>query len=864
MDEPLKIALSAGIVGGIGGMERNVFTVCKAMEAHTIDIFAMQLWFEKKRDQLHITIDRTKSYDLYLYYAAGSPIYIGDKIDVRKKVLMPSGSDVRSLERKFDYVICQGDDGTKYFDDMRKKALISPCVCIPVDHTVPVRNLPPAFFLTVFNPYDLSRNYDDGMRPTKGYDLLYELADHFALPLVWCHSDQSLEVGHNIVKHSNIMHFHNLSQEKMYYLYEKATAYVSFSREEGFGWSIADALMFDKPIISRNVGVISSLEAEQTGVYVYSNANELKGLLKRRSFECKPYDKTRFSPKRFEQSLWCLAGRSSPSCSQKAKEGKAKTPERPRLSLCMIVKDEEAMLARCLQSVDNWVDEIVIVDTGSTDRTLDIAKAFNAKIYVHPWEGDFSKHRNQSLDYAQGEWILQLDADEELVEDSGSKIRKAIEQQDTDAFFVTLLSPFNEGASCTRESKIRLFRRSPMIRYENRVHEEPKGYQREKVLGATIYHHGYCLGTDEEKIKIKRNIKLIKGQIAEDPENYWHRHNLAASYAANFMFQDAVDEGLRALHLAHEQGRHNSNVLWTYYIVAASYLKMDNLDKAEELALRAVGKASDHLDSHFVLVLVYYQRKQWDKLASHMEAFFQIADQTESSPDQFKGSMILTAGERWRVRVALGDLCLNRDDFQGAQEAFQKALSETTVAWECMKMIGDCYKNQSMWEEASDCYRKSIEKKPEYTDAVLGLAVSAKHLGDVEEAMTCYEEVLQHDPNALEALVNLGDFHYDQGQSRPAGHYYKRALEIESGLLLPSLRLANLSAKRREFEACVAHCEDILRSLGLPCDRTLSSLKDLADLFLVIGHEFDKGKRDDLFMEAAEIAVTIQPELLDS
>jgi hypothetical protein len=119
-------------------------------------------------------------------------------------------------------------------------------------------------------------------------------------------------------------------------------------------------------------------------------------------------------------------------------------------------------------------------------------------------------------------------------------------------------------------------------------------------------------------------------------------------------------------------------------------------------------------------------------------------------------------------------------------------------------------------------------------------------------------------PDSVEALVNLGDVYYEKGQGRMAGKYYTRALEIESGLLLPSLRLANLSAKEGQFEACVVHCEDILRTLRLPCDRTLHSLSDLADLFLVIGHEFEKGKRKDLFMEAAEIAVTIEPTLLES
>lgn len=318
----MKIAISIGIVGGIGGIERNVYTFVKAMEAHMIDIYAMQFiprgfvprgdnvtigWFEKRNDGLHITIDKDKEYDLYFYYAACGPVYIGNHLNVRKKLVLPNGNDVRAIEKYFDYVVCQAEDGIRYFDDMSKKVLITPCVIIPVTHTEPMEGIPSRFFLTVFNSYDLNRQYDDGLKPCKGYDLIYELADHFELPLVWCHSDESLPSKHNIKEHPNIIHFHNLKQEKMYYLYEKATAYVSFSREESFGWSIADAMMFDKPIISRNIGVISSCDFNQKGFYIYDNTLQLQDLLRKDSFENGAYDKECFLPQRFEEKLLSIA-----------------------------------------------------------------------------------------------------------------------------------------------------------------------------------------------------------------------------------------------------------------------------------------------------------------------------------------------------------------------------------------------------------------------------------------------------------------------------------------------------------------------------------------------------------------------------
>ena len=136
---------------------------------------------KKKGGQLHITIEDRKDYDIYFYYAACSPVYIGNYLKARKKVVIPNGNNVREIEKHFDYVFCQAEDGTRYFDNIDKKLSITPCVIIPVDEREPVDNLPPRFFLTVFNPYHRNCVYEDGYKPYKGYDILYELADRFAL-----------------------------------------------------------------------------------------------------------------------------------------------------------------------------------------------------------------------------------------------------------------------------------------------------------------------------------------------------------------------------------------------------------------------------------------------------------------------------------------------------------------------------------------------------------------------------------------------------------------------------------------------------------------------------------------------------------
>src|SRR5471030_2615411 len=112
-----------------------------------------------------------------------------------------------------------------------------------------------------------------------------------------------------------------------------------------------------------------------------------------------------------------------------------------QVSLCMIVKDEEEYLPRCLYSINDIVDEIIIVDTGSSDKTVEIAKSYGAKVYYFKWNSNFSEARNESLKYATKDWILILDADDELRTEYKGNLRLLLNMQlDKNAiyFFETL------------------------------------------------------------------------------------------------------------------------------------------------------------------------------------------------------------------------------------------------------------------------------------------------------------------------------------------------------------------------------------------------------------------------------------------
>jgi len=197
----------------------------------------------------------------------------------------------------------------------------------------------------------------------------------------------------------------------------------------------------------------------------------------------------------------------------------------------MIVKNEEAFLEQCLESVKDYVDEIIVVDTGSTDQTVDIARKYTDKVYFHPWEGSFSKARNQALVYATGDWIFQIDADEELLQGGGEKLREAVrEAGDADAIHVNIISSYSGGRKTARHNFERLFRNNGVIHYEGIVHNRVVGMRSVKASHIELMHYGYNVDEKTAHEKFLRTAGLLKKQIEEDPENPMPHHYLGASY----------------------------------------------------------------------------------------------------------------------------------------------------------------------------------------------------------------------------------------------------------------------------------------------------------------------------------------------
>ncbi|MCL1908648.1 MAG: glycosyltransferase [Holophagaceae bacterium] len=245
------------------------------------------------------------------------------------------------------------------------------------------------------------------------------------------------------------------------------------------------------------------------------------------------------------------------------------------ISLAMIVKNEGATLGHCLESVRPIVDEMVIVDTGSTDKTIEIARSFGARVYHFDWCDDFAAARNESLKYCTGEWILILDADEAIDPLDYEKIRDSCLNPFADSYAPILrhyLATGNlasqDGAPVPNKSAYgegknhpfyvdtetpRLAKAFDGLGFEGRIHETLRNSllshgRSISRLGAVIHHYGK-LFADREEHKSKYYLTLAREEAISNPREKWAQYNLLQQALAANEWEVALEAAKKSLEL---------------------------------------------------------------------------------------------------------------------------------------------------------------------------------------------------------------------------------------------------------------------------------------------------------------------------
>lgn len=266
------------------------------------------------------------------------------------------------------------------------------------------------------------------------------------------------------------------------------------------------------------------------------------------------------------------------------------------ISLTMICKDEEKFIKHCLTSVADFINEIILVDTGSTDNTKQIAIDCGAKVYDFPWTGSFAEARNYALQQASGDWILVLDADEHLAPGSAEIIKEFISGPPAIGRVNVVSKYLDNGEIRYASSPIsRLFPKG--VYYKGSIHEQVVSDLPHRMTSITVNHDGYYQ-TD----KTARNLPMLEKELQKDPNNPYLFMQMAREYKNKHDYLEANRFFTQAYQLATKKEGYYPKLVVDYIY---NLMKLGKLDLGYEVIQAEQEKLSHFPDFHFALGMFY-------------------------------------------------------------------------------------------------------------------------------------------------------------------------------------------------------------------------------------------------------------------
>ncbi|GJQ60190.1 MAG: tetratricopeptide repeat protein [Candidatus Scalindua sp. AMX11] len=451
----------------------------------------------------------------------------------------------------------------------------------------------------------------------------------------------------------------------------------------------------------------------------------------------------------------------------------------PTLSLCMIVKNEEEFLPRCLESVKDYIDEMVIVDTGSTDRTVEIARNYGANIYHHAWENSFCKARNYSLQYATSDWILILDADEEIDSEDAHKLKEVIKDSKVNVIYVPLFCKPLGGNNISISRSNRLFRNHIGLHYEGIVHNFLKDKGASKNAEIKIFHYGYNLNKEQMEKKFVRTTTLLKEQIKKDPSDPIPHYNLAVSYQNKEMDDECIKEALEAIKLFETRKSDQQTRLQALYTASNAFLRKRDLGNAEIYALKALDLYYNYLDIHNVLSSIYFQRKEYDKSLAFTNSYLRLLKEIVSDPTRAIDIPFITIDLEWFAYSRISIIYYEQDNWSEGDKALEIATTCAANVWVPYLAVGKYFYEQKNFNRGERFLQKGVELEPKNRDLLYHVAEVYVNSGMSDKALAHLKMILNAYPGEILAHYRLGLIYSYQNEFDEAIHSFTAVIERE-------------------------------------------------------------------------------------
>lgn len=502
---------------------------------------------------------------------------------------------------------------------------------------------------------------------------------------------------------------------------------------------------------------------------------------------------------------------------------------RPFISAVLITRDEAAVLPRCLDSLKGAVDEIVVLDTGSKDETATLAQERGASVFHAEWPNDFAAARNMALAHAKGDWILWIDADEELVV-APERVR-ALTDAGHGAYDVEIENLVDDRPDGDRfvHPALRFFRRGETTAWEGRVHEQVVGTvgTRVRIEGPFLRHHGYRPSIMTAKDKAARTIGLLEAALEDKPDDVFQRFNLANALLVDGRREEAYDHAVKAtegmasgdsfgalawhvrlqcapdvLKDANLADAAGWGGLFVEYERAQAYLRLGDGERALKASDRAVclpwpkGSAGDRgIGTHKARLV---RAQALSLLNRDTEAMADIEAALPYDPG-FGPMRRLRAEVRRRLGLpyaedlrlaweaapeeiglwaAWTEACEAEADASGLLAAYGALAERQQVSPGILVNWGRALEESNQPARALELFQEAVRRAPDDANACLNCADAFARRGAWADAAHLYETALRLVPGNAQAWFTLGNAYAHSGYSDAAVRAYDRCLAL--------------------------------------------------------------------------------------
>ena len=446
----------------------------------------------------------------------------------------------------------------------------------------------------------------------------------------------------------------------------------------------------------------------------------------------------------------------------------------------MIVRNNAGTIRACLESIKPWVDEIIVIDTGSTDDTPRIAAELGARVYHFPWPDSFSIARNESLKYAQGRWIFWMDSDDTIPQECGKQLRELVLKETASEILGYVMQVHCPGPGQDGEDEvtvvdhIKLFRNRPDLRFEHRIHEQilpaiNRAGGKVEFTDLYVVHSGYDHSPEGQRRKLERDLKLLHLELGEWPNHPFTLFNLGMTYTDTKHYEEALGYLRRCL--AHSVAG-ESHIRKAYAYMVTCHQGLGQPEQAWQVCQQGLQLFPLDAELRFRKANLLHTRNQLDDA---VRAYLDLLENHE--PKHYKSVVAGISGYIARHNLAI--VYQDQRNLACAEQQWRLIVQQRPNHRAGWRGLGMILLAQEKYTEALQVARQLLEGRLRPEGLILQGQVAARR-GDKVAARTAWQQVAAAYPEKHETLLSVGRLLFEQVEPTAAETTLRAALRCNT------------------------------------------------------------------------------------